>query len=341
MADNPSQLPVKLANTERAAVLLMAVGEVEAAAILKHLSPKDVQRVGTAMAKLGNVSKTQLETVVGEFFTNVRDQTGLGIANDAYIRKMLVSALGDEKATTLIDRILMGGSTKGLDTLKWMDGRSIAELIRYEHPQIQAIVISYLESDQAAEVLQYMDQKVQLDVLMRIAELDTIQPSAIQELNDILERQFTTAANAPTKGFGGLKTTADIINFLDSSNQSRIMEGIKSMDENLEQSIQDLMFVFDNIKDIDDRGIQTLLREVSSEILILALKGADDVLQNKIFGNMSKRASELLRDDLESKGPVKLSDVENAQKEILTVARRLADSGDIILGGKGGEQMVG
>ncbi len=330
---------VNLSRIDQAAILLMSLGESSAAEVLKHMGPKEVQRLGSAMANLKNVQQYEVEVVLSSFLDEVRTQTGLGMGADAYIRNMLVSALGEDKAHGLMDRILMGGNTSGLDTLKWMDARSVADIIRNEHPQIQAIVLAYLDSDQSAEVLSYFPEKVRLDVIMRVASLDTVQPSALQELNDILEKQFSGNAGSQTKQMGGFKTAAEIMNNLDSTAESELMEAIKELDEDMGVQISDLMFVFDNLKDVDDRGIQVLLREVSSEVLILALKGAEDDLQEKIFANMSKRAAELLRDDLEAKGPVRVSEVEGAQKEILTIARRLADAGEIALGG-GGEEML-
>ncbi len=330
---------VNLSRIDQAAILLMSLGESSAAEVLKHMGPKEVQRLGSAMASLKNVQQYEVEVVLSSFLDEVRTQTGLGMGADAYIRNMLVSALGEDKAHGLMDRILMGGNTSGLDTLKWMDARSVADIIRNEHPQIQAIVLAYLDSDQSAEVMSYFPEKVRLDVIMRVASLDTVQPSALQELNDILEKQFSGSAGSQTKQMGGFKTAAEIMNNLDSTAESELMEAIKELDEDMGVQISDLMFVFDNLKDVDDRGIQVLLREVSSEVLILALKGAEDDLQEKIFANMSKRAAELLRDDLEAKGPVRVSEVEGAQKEILTIARRLADAGEIALGG-GGEEML-
>jgi len=324
---------------DAAAVLLMSLGEADAAQILKHMGPKEVQRVGSSMAALKDISQDQVEAVMIEFLESVGKQTGLGIGSDEYIKNMLTEALGKDKADSLIDRILVGGNTTGLDTLKWMDGRAVAELIRYEHPQIQAIVLSYLEPDQAAEVLGVLDEKVRLDVVMRVASLESIQPQALQELNDILEKQFSGNAATKTTKMGGIKCAANIMNFIDTSIEGDLMDSIKEIDADLGTEIEDLMFVFENLKDVDDKGIQTLLREVSSDILIIALKGADNELQEKIFKNMSKRAAELLRDDLEAKGPVKISEVETSQKEILTIARRLSDSGEISLGGSG-EAMI-
>ncbi|MCR8921655.1 flagellar motor switch protein FliG [Dasania sp. GY-MA-18] len=330
---------VNISKLDQAAILLMSLGEKEAAEVLKHLGPKEVQRIGTAMTALENVPQKHVETVMTNFLHEARTLTGLGVGSDGYIRNMLVEALGDDKANSLVDRILLGGNTTGLDTLKWMDARAVADIIRHEHPQIQAIVVSYLDGDQAAEVLANLQDKVRLDIVMRVAALDSVQPNALQELNDILERQFSVSSGSQTKEMGGVKVAAEIMNNLDSSMESELMDSIKEVDEDLGTQIQDLMFVFDNLKGVDDRGIQALLREVSSEVLILALKGSDEELKEHIFGNMSKRAAELLRDDLEAKGPVKLSEVEGAQKEILVIARRMADAGEIMLGG-GGEEML-
>jgi len=287
------------------------------------------------MSALDNVHQEQVEAVLENFMGEAGSLTGLGIGSDSYIRNMLVEALGEEKANSLVDRILLGGKTSGLDTLKWMDPRSIAEIIRSEHPQIQAIVISYLDSDQAADVLSHLNRKSAMEIVVRVASLDTVQPSALKELNEILEKQFSAGSGQQSASMGGYKVAADIMNNLDSSVESELMEAIKDADEDMGTQIQELMFVFDNLKDIDDMGIQGLLREVSSEVLILALKGADDEMQSKIFGNMSKRAAELLKDDLEAKGPVRVSEVENAQREILTIAQRMADAGEIMLGGSG------
>ncbi|WP_052481382.1 flagellar motor switch protein FliG [Gilvimarinus agarilyticus] len=324
---------------DQAAVLLMSLGEQDAAEVLKHMGPKEVQRIGAAMATLTNVQQSDVQMVMQNFLEEARTLTGLGMGSDSYIRNMLITALGEDKASSLVDRILLGGNTTGLDTLKWMDPRSVADIIRNEHPQIQAIVIAYLDADQSAEILGYFTEKVRTDIMMRVASLDMVQPSALQELNDILEKQFSGKTGSQNKAMGGYKVAAEIMNHLDGSIETDLMDSIKEVDEDMGNQIQDLMFVFENLKDVDDRGIQMLLREVSSEVLIVALKGADGALQDKIFKNMSKRAAELLRDDLEVKGPVRISEVESAQKEILTIARRMADAGEIVLGGSG-EQLL-
>lgn len=330
----------KLSRVDKAAVLLLSLGETDAAQVLRHMGPKEVQRVGVAMAQMRNVHREQVEQVMSEFVEIVGDQTSLGVGSDSYIRKMLTSALGEDKANGLIDRILLGGNTSGLDSLKWMEPRAVADVIRYEHPQIQAIVVAYLDPDQAGEVLGHFDHKVRLDIILRVSSLNTVQPAALKELNTILEKQFSGNSNASRTTLGGIKRAADIMNFLDSSIEGQLMDSIREIDDTLSGQIEDLMFVFNNLADVDDRGIQALLREVSSDVLVLALKGSDENVKEKIFKNMSKRASELLRDDLEAKGPVRVSDVETAQKEILTIARRMAEAGEIVLGGKGGEEMI-
>lgn len=322
----------KLSGIERSAVLLLTIGEDDAGEIMRHMAPKEVQAVGEAMATIGNVSKDQVSEILENFAASMEEQTSLGVGSEDYLRKVLTNALGEEKAGALIDRILMGRNSKGLDALKWMEPRAVADIIRLEHPQIIAIVLSYLEADRAADVLAALPENMRVDVVMRISSLDGIQPSAINELDDMLEQQFSgNSENIKTSSVGGLKTAANIMNYLDPGIESEVMEYVKEADIEMAEGIQDLMFVFDNLVDIDDRGIQVLLRETSSDILITALKGADDDVKEKVFKNMSKRAGEMLRDDLESKGPVKISDVENAQKEVLSIARRLADSGEINL----------
>lgn len=330
----------KISGVNRAAILLLALGETNAADILKHMGPKEVQEVGMAMAGLTNVSTDQMEQVMGSFVTTLSDQTALGVDSDNYIRNMLTNALGADKAGGVIDRILLGRNSKGLEQLKWMDPKAVAEMVRLEHPQIIAIVLSFLDPDQSAAVIGAFPENVRPDILMRVATLEGIQPAALQELDEILDSQFTGASNVKSLSLGGVRTAANILNLVDGAIESKIMEQINSLDQDLSQEIQDNMFVFENLIDIDDRGIQTLMREVASEQLLLALRGAEEALKEKIFKNMSKRAAEMLRDDLEAAAPAKLSDVEAAQREIIAVTRRLADAGEIMLGGSGGEEFV-
>ncbi|MDZ4260917.1 MAG: flagellar motor switch protein FliG [Pseudomonadota bacterium] len=323
-----------LSGSERAAILLMSLGEADAAEVLKRLGPKEVQRIGSAMAQMANVDKQVVADVLNSFVEQIDGQASMGGSED-YIKKLLVTALGEGKAGQVIDRILFGHNSKGLESLKWMEPKAVAEVIRLEHPQIIAIVLSYLDADQSAQVLALMPERTRSDTIMRIATLDGIQPAALNELDMILDKQFSGNSNVQSSNVGGKKTAANILNFMDTSIESEIIEEVKEADAELAQALEDLMFVFDNLVDIDDRGIQTLLREVSSENLVLALKGAEEPLREKIFKNMSKRASEMLRDDLESRGPVRLSEVEAAQKEILAIARRMMDSGELVIGGKG------
>lgn len=325
---------------DKAAILLMSLGEGTAAEILRNLGPRDVQKVGVAMASLANVPRENVKTTVSDFLAEMQQLTAIGINSDEYIKRMLTDALGEDKANSMIERILIGGNAKGLESLKWMDARGVFELIRLEHPQIIAIVLSYLDHDQSAQILGEFPENMRSDILLRIATLDGVQPSALQELNDILERQLKGGTGAKSSALGGIKCAAEILNFADRSVEGKIIEEITGLDNELAENIQDLMFTFENITDIDDRGVQTLLREISTDSLTLALKGTDEAVQGKVFSNMSERAAEMLKDDLEAKGPVKLSEVESAQKEIIAIARRLAEEGQISLGGGGGEEMV-
>ena len=333
-------MSVNLDSTQMAAVLLMSMGEDYASDIIKHMGPKEVQKLGMAMTSLDDLTRDDVKTVMDEFLGTVNKKTSVGVGAEDYIRSVLVNALGHDKAASIIDRILLGANAKGLESLKWMDAKAVAELISNEHPQIVAIILSYLDEDQAAGVLAEFPEKVQGDILLRVATLESVQPAAMRELNDTLEKQLKGGTNVQSSSIGGIKTAANILNFVDKGQEAVIMDMIKDADEELGQNISDLMFVFDNLIEVDDRGIQTILREVSTDSLLLALKAADEELKEKIFRNMSKRAAEMLQDDLEAKGPVKLSEVETAQKEILTIARRLADEGQISLGAGGGDEMV-
>jgi flagellar motor switch protein FliG len=330
----------KISGAQRAAILLLTLGEEDAAEVLKHLSARDVQAVGSAMAALSGVSREQVEVVLDKLDADMGQQTSLGVGTEEYIRKILVNALGENKAGGLIDRILLGRSSKGLESLKWMESRAIAEMINQEHPQIIALVLAHLEPDQAAEVLGYLPERVRSDAVMRIATLDGVQPHALNELDEIMERQFSgTTKKLKSANVGGLKAAADILNAMDASRETELMGAIRTHDEALSGRIEDLMFVFEDLADLDDRGMQTLLREVPSGTLITALKGAEPAIREKIFANMSKRAADMMRDDLEVKGPVRLSDVDAAQKEVLVIARKLSDAGQLSLS-SGGDEYV-
>jgi len=330
----------KLDGVDKAAILLLSLSEEDAAQILKHLEPKQVQKVGMAMAAIDDLSQAKISAVHNLFIEQIQSFSTIGFQSEDFIKKALTAALGEDKAASLIDQIVMGSGAKGLDSLKWMDSKQVANIIRNEHPQIQTIVLSYLEPEQSAEILAQFPEKVRLDLTMRIANLEEVQPAALQELNEIMEKQFAGQAGAQAAKMGGLKAAADIMNYLDTNIEGQLMEAIREQDEEMSQQIQDLMFVFDNLIDVDDRGIQAILREVQQETLMRAIKGADDNLKDKITKNMSKRAAEMLLDDIEAMGPVRLSEVETAQKEVLSIARRLADAGEVMLGGGGGEEFV-
>lgn len=322
----------------KSAILLMSIGEEEAAEVLKFLGPKEVQKIGTAMATLDNISREQIQQSLRDFRTEAEERTTLGMGADSYIRSVLTKALGDDKAANLIERILQGGDTSGIESLKWMDSVSVSELIRNEHPQIIASILVHLDYDQASEILSKFTERLRNDVMLRIATLDSIQPHALRELNDVLTKLLAGGEHIKKSAKGGPKAAAEILNFMGGAVENSVISNIKGFDEELAQKIQDEMFVFEDINKVDDRGIQLLLREVQSESLIVALKGATPELREKIFKNMSQRAAEMLRDDLEAKGPVRVSEVEAEQKEILKIVRRLADEGQIVLSGKGGEE---
>ena len=325
---------------QKAAILLMAIGEHEAAEILKHMQPREVQKLGAAMAQLRNIPREEVDKVVESFVATVETQTSIGVGSNEYIRNIISKALGAERAEAITDRILSQSTVSGLEQLKWLDARTVAGILANEHRQIVAIVLSYLESEQAAEVLQNFPEDTRHEIVVRIAMLDAVHPSALKELNKMMESQFATDKFAPSSSLGGLKRAADMLNLLDVSTEEEIINKIKEMEPELGGELEDLMFVFEDLLEVDNRGVQALLREVSTDSLVVALKGASDEIKQKIYGNMSKRAAEMLQEDLEAKGPVRVSEVELAQKEIIAVARRLAESGEISLGGKGGEEYV-
>ncbi len=323
----------------RSAILLLSLGEDEAAQVLKYLGPREVQKIGTAMAALRKVSREQIEETLEAFSDQIGEQTGLDNSSD-YIRSVLTKALGDDRAAHLIGKILKDRDSPGIDHLKWMESEEVAELIRMEHPQIIATILVHLEPDMAGEILNRFSDELRNDILLRIATLDNVQPAAMQELNEVLSRLLTGSESAGNQKAGGVKAAAEIMNFVNGDHEETIMETLRGYDEELAQHIEDEMFIFDNLLDIDDKGIQLMLREVQSESLIVALKGASTDLQEKIFKNMSQRAAEMLRDDLESKGPVRLSEVETEQKQILQTVKRLAEEGQLVISGKGGDVYV-
>ena len=324
----------------KAAILMLALGEEEAAQVMRYLGPREVQKLGAAMSTMKAVGSDQLEQVLDNFRTETEVNTSFGLDSDEYIRTVLTKALGEDKASGLLNRILGTRDASGIESLKWMDGQSVADLVRNEHPQIIATILVHLERYHACEVLNYFSERLRNDVVLRIATLDGVQPAALRELNEVLTKLLTGNEAVKKKPIGGVRAAAEILNFLSGDVESSVMDNLKNYDPDMAQKIMDEMFVFDNIIDIDDRGIQVLLREVQSESLIVALKGANQDLRDKIFKNMSQRAAEMMREDLESKGPVRLSEVEAQQKEILQIVRRLADEGQIILGAKGEDAYI-
>jgi flagellar motor switch protein FliG len=328
------------AGVERSAILLMSIGEDEAVEVFKHLGPKEVHKLGTAMARLTHVSREQVAQVLRQFRKEAQQQTPIGTASDAYIRSVLTKALGSQRASGLIDRILQGNDNAGIESLKWMDADAVAELIRNEHPQIIAAVLVHLDADQAGEVLSAFPERLRNDVMLRIATLEGVQPSAMRDLNEVLSQLLSGTDKLRKGARGGVEAAAEILNHLGGTLEASVSAHLREADPDLAQKIQDKMFVFENLLDLDDRAIQLLLREIQSETLVVALKGTSEELRQKVFKNMSQRAAEMLRDDLDAKGPVRLSEVEAEQREILRIVRRLAEEGQIVLGGKGDEGLV-
>ena len=323
-----------------AAILLMSLGEAEAAEVFKFLSPKEVQKLGEAIAKTKSISRERVEEVVDRFAGVAESQSLLVTDSGDYVRAVLKRALGDDKATLLIDRILQGGDISGIEGLKWMDAVSVAELLRNEHPQIVAAIMVHLDPDQSAEILKNLTERQRNEVMLRVATMEGIQPTALKDLNEVMFQVLSGTDKVRKSSLGGVKTAAEMINLMGNAIESTVIESIRNHDPDLAQKIMDKMFVFDDLIKIDDKGIQMLLKEVASDALIAALKGAQPDLKDKILANMSSRAAETLREDLDSRGPMRLSEVEAQQKEVLKIVRRLADEGQIVLGGGGDDAMV-
>ena len=325
---------------QKSAILLLSLGAEVASEVCKHLSPKEVHKIGEAMANITGISRDQVNDVLIDFHASAGEKTAIGTDSAEYIRSVLTKALGDDKANNLLNRIMHGGDTSGIEGLKWMDAPSVAELIKDEHPQIIATILVHLERDQASDILKHFTERLRNDTLLRIATLDGIQPTALKELNDVMNRLLSGGKNIKESAMGGVRVAAEILNFMGTTLEATVIDGVRLHDADLAQKIIDEMFVFDNLVDVDDRGIQLLLREIQSESLIIALKGAHEALREKFLKNMSARAREALEEDLEAKGPVRVSEVEAEQKEILKIVRRLSEEGQIVIAGKGEDSYV-
>jgi len=324
------------AGLEDSAILLMSLGEEEAAEVFKHLSPREVQSLGETISRMTSVPKERLDKVLEKFSVRASEQSGLVSDTNGYVRSVLKKALGDDKADMLIDRIMQGGDIAGIESLKWMDAPSVSELLRNEHPQIVAAILVHLEHEQAALVLKGFTERHRNEVLIRVATLDGIQPSALKELNDVMGRMLASGDKVRKTSLGGAKPAAEMINLLGTNIETSVLDYIREADNDLAQKIADNMFTFDDVEKIDDKGIQALLKEVQTESLVIALKGASATLREKILKNMSTRAAETLKEELETRGPVRVSEVEAEQRELMRTVRRLADDGQITLGGSGG-----
>jgi flagellar motor switch protein FliG len=323
-----------------AAILMMSLGEEEASEVFKHLSPKEVQKLGEAIAKTKAITRERVDEVIDKF-TGVAAAHSLLVSDSGdYVRTVLRRALGDDKAALLIDRILQGGDVSGIESLKWMDPSAVAELLRNEHPQIVAAILVHLDFDQAVDVMKFFTERQRNEVMLRVATMEGIQPTALKDLNEVLFKVLAGGDKVRKSSLGGVKTAAEMINLMGTALEGTVIESIRNHDPELAQKIMDKMFVFDDVLKLDDKAIQMVLKEVASDVLIVALKGAQPELKEKFLANMSMRAAETLREDLESRGPMRLSEVEAQQKEILKTVRRLADEGTIVLAGGADDAMV-
>jgi len=325
---------------ENAAILLMSLGEEQAAEVFRHLAPKEVQRLGETIAKMKAVPRERLEQVMDKFNTVAAEQHMLVADTDEYVKSVLRKALGDDKANLLIDRIMQGSDVSGLESLKWMDSSAVAELLRNEHPQIVAAILVHLDFDQASSILKAFTERQRNEVMIRIATLDGIQPIALKDLNEVMSKVLAGGDKLKKASLGGVKTAAEIINLMGNAVETSVLDYIRETDGELAQKIQDNMFTFDDLIKLDDKGIQSLLKEVQSESLVIALKGATPELRERVFKNMSSRAAETLREDLDSRGPVRVSEVEAEQKEMLKTVRRLVDEGQIVMASGGADEFV-
>jgi flagellar motor switch protein FliG len=325
---------------ENAAILLMSLGEEEAANVFRHLSPKEVQGLGETITKMKSISRERVDEVLEQFSRLAGEHSSLVGDTDEYVKSVLRKALGDDKATLLLDRITRGDDTAGIESLKWMDAVSVAELLRLEHPQIVAAILVHLDTEHAADVLKLFTERQRNEVLVRVATLDGIQPSALKDLNEVMSKVLAGGDRSRKASLGGVKTAAEMINLMGNAIETSVLDYVREADNDLAQKLMDNMFTFDDLAALDDKGIQALLREVQSESLVVALKGATPEMREKVFKNMSTRAAETLREDLDGRGPVRVSEVEAEQKEMLKVVRRLADEGQIVLGGGGGDDFL-
>jgi len=335
LPDNVRQELEVMTNTERAAVIMLLLGEQQAADIIKYLSPREVQALGASMVGVADLSQETVNVVLDDFVATIKKQTNLGLGTVDYVESVFKRALGAEKAATVLGRIMPGSSSKGLEILRWMDARSIGEMFQDEHPQVIAIILSVLEYDVAADVLNFLEPEIRPEVIQRVAMLDTVQPSAMEELESIMKEQFSNSSTAKSSNFGGIKAAAKIMNFTKVELEGKIMEGVSTMDEELALKIQDNMFTFENLSSLDNRSIQTLMRNIENDMLMTALKAADEAVKDKFLDNMSQRAKVMFLDEMEAKGPIRITDVEEAQKNIMRIARKLSDKGEIVLAGRG------
>ena len=337
MSDELKKELAEITHVQRAAVLMLLLGEDLASNIISYLDPKEVQELGAAMVSVADMSQEAVNAVLDQFVDLLKRQTSLSLGTTEYVETVLKRALGPDKASSVLSRIMPNRASRGLEILQWMDARAIAEMIKTEHPQVTAIILSVLEAEVAADVLAYLPNDTRPEVIQRVASLDTIQPSAMEELESIMKKQFSNNASSSSSSFGGVKAAAKIMNFTKVELEGPILQGVGQIDEELALRIQDNMFSFENLAAVDNRGIQALMRAVEPDMLMTALKGAADVVKDKFLDNMSSRARGMFVDDMEAKGPLRMTEVEDAQKKVMRAARKLSEKGELILSAGGAD----
>ena len=337
MSDELKKELAEITNVQRAAVLMLLLGEDLASNIISYLDPKEVQELGAAMVSVADMSQEAVNAVLDQFVDLLKRQTSLSLGTTEYVETVLKRALGPDKASSVLSRIMPNRASRGLEILQWMDARAIAEMIKTEHPQVTAIILSVLEAEVAADVLAYLPNDTRPEVIQRVASLDTIQPSAMEELESIMKKQFSNNASSSSSSFGGVKAAAKIMNFTKVELEGPILQGVGQIDEELALRIQDNMFSFENLAAVDNRGIQAIMRAVEPDMLMTALKGAADVVKDKFLDNMSSRARGMFVDDMEAKGPLRMTEVEDAQKKVMRAARKLSEKGELILSAGGAD----
>ena len=325
---------INITGSQRAAILMLGLGESLAAELMKHMEPPEVERVGRAMASLSGVSDEQIAHVLSSFHEELSQFNPIGVGASSFTERVMLEALGEEKARNVLFKVMPRQTHAGYRGLRWMPAVTVADILKQEHPQIGATILSLLDDTQSGEILPLLDKALREEIMLRIARLETLDPAAMEELDRVLEQHIGAIKSTPPRPIEGAKSAADILNTVDAQLEGEMLEALKGSDEALGEEVSDLMLVFEHLRNVDDRSMQRLIREVSTDDMMIALKGSDPELMDKFLDNMSTRAADMLVEDMEAKGPVKLAEMTEAQKKILVIAKKLEEDGEIMLGRK-------